>query len=590
MRKNNRVWGRFINIVTLILMLSMGVITSGALADDLTDAKALFDQRKYKEARAEFLSILSSLSGEAKQIAELNILKCDYFLKDHESLATFYEAHKAEAASTKYEPAFLVVYANSLKDNQKDYAAARVLYEKIVKDFPDSPYAAPGSLLRLGELDLKENKPDIALGRYRELLNKYPDSDYTDNAMIGLMQGYYQLKDRTNMEKIRSELFKKYPDSPQKARAAFLLGEYCISIERNRKNAISYYMECYQNYPDNSSQRLAKIRAADLLPYENVDFSIKLYNETLAERNKLHKDMEAWCELELGFAYLLKGEQEEAKVLFEKVVNTEKYGQKYKNRAQKYLIACNNPDSIEAFDTSFELAFRAREYLVQFDHADRHYENMIRLSKLGVVNSCLKDTAVSNSEKAPKLYQLAIAWYYLSEMGTARRIAHQIVTEYPNEGEITAHAEFLIAFVDYYGGKYEDAINQYLAILEKYPQLSFDIRVLTEIAKCQTFLKQREEAIITLDGLAWLYPWRKEAKDARKSINILITGNDALRQKYQSIVLNNANQSDRFAILASLPPSSFQARIYNVLRKIQLARTVKPVKDIDFEEIILSMK
>jgi len=183
----------------LLAAFFLFVLSVSSFASDLAHAKALFDEKKYSEALLEFQEVFNTSSGDTRLDAFLHILRCNYFLKDHASLASFYNAHKSEATGTSFEPDIHFTYVNSLMDHAKDYENARQMYGYLYATFPNTQFAGPGSLLKLGDLDVIEEKPNDGLYRYNELETKYPDSPYIDNALLGKVQAFATLKDRASL-------------------------------------------------------------------------------------------------------------------------------------------------------------------------------------------------------------------------------------------------------------------------------------------------------------------------------------------------------------------------------------------------------
>ncbi len=581
---------RLVSRILLPLAL-IAVMIPGIFADDLSTAKEAFDQGHYAPAKDAFLRVFESASGEPRLEAFLHILKCDNFLKDHDSLESFYNTHKALAAGTIFEPAAAFVYANSLFKNVANYEEALTLYRKISRDFPESPFAAPGSLLNAGIIQVKHTDAiEEGIADLNKLISEYPESPYADNAFVEIMEGRYRQKDRQGMEGAFQALSQKYPDSPLKARALFLLGEYCIKVERNRQDAIAFYTECFEKYPEGNTCNPALIRAADLVPSGNIDVSIAHYREALSNGKALSANLATWAELELGFALWLKGDRESAAVQFEKVSTGNNITQKYRDRAARYLEAIRNPDSMAAWEASFDLAFRSCEYMSQLDLGNNHYRNILRLAKTGIIEDRVKDTGVPEETRAHNLYQLAIAHYYVADFVSSGKIARRIIEEFPHSGEPAAHAEYLLAFLDAYSGRYEQAVERYLGILERYPSLSFDKSIMREIAQCQIRMGKYEEALVTLDGLAYLYPWRKEAGEAINGIEFLILGRQDLKDRLFSFSLRNGRNTLPSSIAENNDNNGFMARYYQAMKQMQIARATRPEIETHMDDILVSMK
>jgi len=574
----------------MIGILALCFFVSAAFAGNLDYAKSLYEQEKYDQALPEFQDVFQTSQGDDQLDAMLHMLRCYQFTRDYGSLVSFYNENREMADNSMFEPEIDYVFANYLKDHVKDYTAARDLYESIYQNFPNAGFAGPGSLLKLGDIDVIEEKPNNALSSYNELIANYHQCPYVDNALLGKVNAYAKLKNRENILKTLSEIKLRFPQNLCLAKAQLKAGMYFASIERNRKQAIKQFGEVVNQFPNTRAGIMAKIRLADLAPSHDIAKSIDLYNQVIEDWENLNNYQKAWVECELGFAYLLKGDKQAARDRLENVANSPIYSPKYKEKASLYVQSLNDPQSMESYETAFDLAFRHREYLDEFDRADKHYRNISELARIGVLEEKINDPEIPDHAKAKWLYQLSIAQYFLTEFKDARETAEKILLEYPGQEETRVHAEFLIAFLDSFSAKHELAINQYLDILETFPNVSFGARIMREIALSQVQLGLKDEALITLDGIVWLYPFHMEAQNAQKGIDFLLKGDAALQKSYQSLTLTKSSNQLNTLLAGLEQNSSFRAKFYNVLQSIKIAQSQKPVIDLDFEKILVSMK
>lgn len=574
-----------------ILILVFGMACSLCHAD-LESAKDLFTQKDYASAKAEFQNVFNNSTGTEHIDALMHMMKCDYFTKDHESLETLYNAHINETSDTPFYPAISFIYANSLKDHKEDYDAALAIYEIIPRDYPESAFAAPGSLLKIGEIKLIQGKPEEALASYNQILEEYPESAYHAAAMEGIVKSYAEMKDREALLNALDEMYEAHPTNRATARAGLEAGYYFARTERNRREAIDQFRKVIDSFPDFKQVAEAKVRYADLIPRNDIYDSIKVYKDVLANHNHISGNMELWTKCELAFAYLLKSENEKAIPLLENVLSNQDNPEKYLNKAQRLLTAVNDPDSIEAYEVNFDLAFRHRDHMSHFDIADKHYYRIIKLYETGTLTNLLNNPGIDSEKKADWLYKLSIAYFFTTKFRESEKTAKIILEKYPETGETAAHAEFLLAFLDAYSCNYEEAITKYLNILEKYPNLSFDTRILKEIAKCHVHLGNKEDALVTLDGLAWVYPYHINGIQSIDYIGFLLKGDKELQKKYYASALKDSKNQIARLLKDNLETDSYRNKFYNVLNAIKIAQSEKPIikQDQDFEEILISMK
>jgi TolA-binding protein len=558
---------------------------------DLDHAKTLFEEKQYESALAEFKQVFESSTGDTRLVALLHILRCDYFLKNHSELASYYNTYISEAENTSFEPDIHFQYANSLMDHAKDYSSARSVYEMLYQEFPNTEFAGSGSLLKLGDLDVLENKAGDALSRYSELETNYPNSPYIDNALLGKVKAYAALKDRASLLAALQDIKTRFPDNTCTAIAGIEAGIYFAVVERNRDQAVRMFEDVIKDYPNTKQGVLAKIRLADLNPHNDIDISIKLYHEALQEKAKIPGSMQAWCECELGFSCLIKGDNTSARTQFENVLANGDYPLKYHEKAQRFLNALNEPEGTVAYEVSFDLAFRHRDYLNELDRAENYYRKMVTLWNKGIFNNQMNDPGISNAQKAKWLYQLAIAQYFTTNLAACREITERIKRDYPDEGEVTAHAEFLGIYMDSTvenRDKREIAIEKYMNFLEKYPDVSFAPRVFRELGMSLYLTDRIQESLISFDALIYLYPYHLESQKAGDFISLLFKTNNNLQEQYETIACKyNINQPNQIADIKN--KDLLRNKLYRMINKVCLVQQDKLPQINAFEEVLVSM-
>ncbi len=576
-------------LLALLLLNVQAAICQTDYESEYQNGVAEFDKKNYSAAKDVFASLITKISEDKKADTYLYLLKSYYFLKDHSSLSNIYNEYQADFTSTETEPESMYILANSLKDNQKDYPAALEMYAKIQKDFSKSKYAAPGSFLNTGVIYIQNlDKPQDGIDILRQMLSNYPYSEYADNAYLEIINGYYKLKDRASIEKTRDELKNKFPDSPQNVKATLSLAEYCIKVERNRFDAIKYYTECYEKYPDSSSSLIAKVRAADLIPNCNINSSIRLYKESLSDK-RLNKDLRSWVDYELGFAYLLLPDGETSSIeQLNKVVKSNSI-QKYKDKANKIITAINKPESIEAGLLASNLAYKHRDCLLEYDRAENYYAKIVSLWKKGIFDEYIKSPDIDNKQKAECLYQLSLSQYFLRDSVGSEKTLEKIISEYSDVKEYADHAYYSKAFIKCYYGYREDAINIYFNILDKYPDSKIIQNTMREIVYNQLNLNKKEEALITLDGLAYLYPYHIDGKEAKKAIDIILKGNEKLKANFNNIALKNDKSKLLKFVSQKYKEDTFIGKFYRVIHKIELAKNPIETEDLASDEVLISM-
>ena len=353
---------------TLLILLAFMVCIQSSMAGNLDYAKSLYQKENYSDALPEFQDVFDSSTGETRMDAFLHILRCHLFTGDYEDLASFYNQYKDEAEGSAFEPQIHFVYANYLKVHLEDYNAARDMFESLYNNHPNAEFAGPGSLLKLADIDVTQDKMDDGLLKYNELISTYPECPYVDNALLGKVQAYIKLKDRDRILSTISEMRSKFPENLSTASAGLKTGRYFYSIERNYNQALKEFRKVAKVHNNTYPGLLAKLRMADLVDGARIKNSVSLYRTVLEHSEKLRGKQKHWAQTELGVALYLKKDFDEAKIEFRKVLQSDA-PEKFKKKANLHIEAIENPSSLSAAFVNIDAAVRYRRDLHAFDKA-----------------------------------------------------------------------------------------------------------------------------------------------------------------------------------------------------------------------------
>jgi len=536
--------------LSLIGALALCFFVSLAFAGNLDYAKSLYEQEKYEKALPELEDVFQSSKGNNRIDAMLHILRCYQFTRDYGSLASFYNENREMADDTEFEPEIDFVFANYLKDHVKDYTAARNLYKSIYQNFPNATFAGPGSLLKLGDIDVIEGKSNNALSRFDELIAKYPKCHYVDNALTGKVKAYIKLKDRENIIKTAEDLRKQFPSNLSTANAGIETGIYFYSIERNRRESVRQFKKVSDAFPDKFAGLFAKLRMADLVPGSRIKNSISLYKTVLQNAQKMRGSQKHWAQTELGVALYLKKDFDEAAIELQKVIDSGA-PEKYKKRAQLHLDAIDDPQSLSAAFVNIDAAVRYRRDLHAFDTAYWSFRVYTDAWKAGKFESFLEDPNIPDEEKAKREYQLSLAYYNISYLHKSDTQAKKVVEKYPHVDYYCASAKYSLAHHKELGGKFLDAIDGYMDILEQYPDIEFAPKVMTKIGDCFLQMDRQAEAVYVYDCIANLYPHRLEGLGAVQAVDFVLRGRPDIKEAFQ---VAKATGGSNLA-MKKLPPS-----------------------------------
>lgn len=144
---------------------------------DLGRGLILFGAKRYSEARSAFQDLQRLVTGDEREVVDLRIAECDYFLKRYAGARDGVQPY-LEQASRKAEAKFF--YLSALRGlGLPDQAVT--LTRALVAEFPDSSWAGE-ALNNLGTQYIVTNQDDLAAQTFRELFDTFPDGPHGERS------------------------------------------------------------------------------------------------------------------------------------------------------------------------------------------------------------------------------------------------------------------------------------------------------------------------------------------------------------------------------------------------------------------------
>lgn len=137
---------------------------------------------------------------------------------------------------------------------------ARACYHALLENFP-SDEAQAAALIRLGRCDFNEGEAIEALGRFRDLQARYPDSDEAADVEPDLTQALYALG-TGGVPAYLEELAREHPDSPLAPEARFELARQALEAG-DEERAGRLFNDLVGRYPDYSAADRAAFLAVE---------------------------------------------------------------------------------------------------------------------------------------------------------------------------------------------------------------------------------------------------------------------------------------------------------------------------------------
>ncbi len=144
---------------------------------DLGRAAMLFGARRYADARAAFQDVRQKAGGDDRELADLRVAECDFYLKRYAAARDALKPY-LDRASRKAEARFF--HLSALRElGQHDEYVART--RALVNEFPDSSWSEE-ALNNLGTHYILRNEDASAAAAFTELYEKFPAGSRAERA------------------------------------------------------------------------------------------------------------------------------------------------------------------------------------------------------------------------------------------------------------------------------------------------------------------------------------------------------------------------------------------------------------------------
>lgn len=144
---------------------------------DLGRALVLFGAKRYAEARNAFQDLQAHVTGDDREVTEMRVAECDFFLKRYAEARDELRPY-LDKASRKAEAKFF--YLSALR-GIGDADEAVTLTRALVNEFPDSSWSDE-ALNNLGTSYILANQDDLAAATFKEEYEKFAAGPHAERA------------------------------------------------------------------------------------------------------------------------------------------------------------------------------------------------------------------------------------------------------------------------------------------------------------------------------------------------------------------------------------------------------------------------
>ena len=180
---------------------------------------ALFQQKRYPEARKEFVKFIDNTIGEHKEViadAQNRIADCHFYMREYKTADQYYNMSIATDSTSCDYPLYRSALAQGLSNNYND--KVYTLKTLLVK-YPNSVYAEQ-ALYEMGRAYLELEQPADAIMAFDRLTVRFPQSALTRRATTEKAMVYNSIGERDKAIDTYKEIIERYPHS-EEAQVAF---------------------------------------------------------------------------------------------------------------------------------------------------------------------------------------------------------------------------------------------------------------------------------------------------------------------------------------------------------------------------------
>jgi peptidoglycan lytic transglycosylase len=170
--------------------------TEGTFKLELGRAERMFGAKRYSQARDVFSAIRAQADGDDRELVNLRIAECDFYLRRYAAARDSLRAFLTGASRSAEAQFFYLASLNELGSDEEYLSRVRALVEA----FPQSSWAEE-ALNNLGTHHILANDDEAAAEAFRELLQRFPKGQRAERAAWKL--GWWEYKNGRYAETIR---------------------------------------------------------------------------------------------------------------------------------------------------------------------------------------------------------------------------------------------------------------------------------------------------------------------------------------------------------------------------------------------------
>lgn len=201
----------------------------------LKEGKSYLRTKNYEEARAVFNQILEEAPDSKERIMALRLLADSYYKEElydesklnYRKFRELYPTHRFASHALYFQAMSDFKQIDIASRDQTHTHNALEDFNRLIADFPKSPFtkkAVPKvkecvrgialNLFEIGKYYFRTQAFQSAIGRFKTLLENYPNQEFADEVVFLLGESYFREQNLRKARKYFRMLLKRHPKSP----------------------------------------------------------------------------------------------------------------------------------------------------------------------------------------------------------------------------------------------------------------------------------------------------------------------------------------------------------------------------------------
>jgi TolA-binding protein len=498
-------------------------------------AEIYYDLGQYADAVAEIEDRLPSLRGDVRDRAEFLLAESYNHLRQSQDAIVRYRRFTDDPDGPYFEASVFGLGWNYQQEGAHQWASEEF---SRLRDSPNPQIASKSAYYEAVNYKLAGDALR-ALEVYAEVVQRWPDGKYADEAQFERAVTLYELRRWSEAREAFRILVDRYPESPVIGEALGMLGSTHVALgdfdsalttfsrairhetappairgeiefqkawllyrERLFADAAPAFLDLFERYPNHAKTSEALFWAAESF-YQTGQYgrATTLFLDYLA-RYPSGRNREA-AFYAMGWTYFRQSDYATAAEYFERFLNSypdESGFVPYRHDAQlrladSYYALRRYPDAIRIYGSLAEDGDDYALYQIgqAFSNSDQSFDALTTFRRL------LAEYPESEWREEAT-FSLGYTYFRSQDFDQAREVYRDLIFSFPRS-QLTAKAQYGIGDAYFNEGLYSEAVREYRRVLDRYPTTPFAADAAGSLQYAYIALNDEDGVDVLIDSL-----------------------------------------------------------------------------------------